>query len=147
MFRSYLPQLEIMHHFFCWIPYSLKNSLTKFENFLSTRSTSWELAQLVQRISIKVHYWSRFEFRAHELDLVTSPSFELRITLRFFFFFFFFLLDSLFFKKNYVKFSKFSSDGSIGWHPVQLVLRVNLYGALILVVVEPKSYLVRAHKL
>ena len=28
-------KLEIIHRFFGWIPYSLKNSMTKFENFLS----------------------------------------------------------------------------------------------------------------
>ena len=78
-------ELEIMHRFFCWIPYSLKNSLTKFENFLSTRSTGWEPAQPVRRISIKVNYWSRFEFGAPELVLVISPSSELQIVLCFFF--------------------------------------------------------------
>ena len=44
-------ELEIMHRFFCWIPYSLKNTLKKFENFLSNGSTGWKpfgltLAQL-----------------------------------------------------------------------------------------------------
>ena len=115
--------------------------MKKFENFLSTRSTSWESAQPVRRISIKVHYWSRFEFGAPELVLVISPSSELKIT------FHFFLLDSLFFKEHSIKFSKFLSTGSTSWHPVQLLLRVSLYGALILVVLEPKSYLVRAYKL
>ena len=46
-------KLEIMHRFFCWIPYSLKNSLTKFENFLSTESTDWELALPVQQILVE----------------------------------------------------------------------------------------------
>ena len=59
----------------------------------------------------------------------------------------FFLLDSLLFKEIFFKFSKFFLAGSIGWHPVQPVLQVSLYGALILVVLEPKFYLVRAHKL
>ena len=77
-------ELEIMHHFFCWIPYSLKNYLTKIENFLSTISTGWESAQPVRRISIKVHYWSRFEFGAPELVLVISPSFELELHSVFF---------------------------------------------------------------
>ena len=78
-------ELKIMHHFFCWIPYSLRNSFIKFENFLSTGSTGWEPAQPVRRISIKVHYWSRYEFKATELVLVISPSYELGITLHFFF--------------------------------------------------------------
>ena len=95
-------ELEIMHCFFCWIPYSLKNSLTKFENFLSTGSTDWEQAQPVRLISIKVHYWSSFEFGALELVLVISPSSKLEITFRFFFF----LLVSLFFKEHSIKFSK-----------------------------------------
>ena len=101
-------ELEIMHYFFCWISYSLKNSLKNFENFLSTRLNSWEQAQPVWRISIKVHYWSRFEFGAPELVLVISPSSELGITLYFFF-------DSLFFKESFVKFSKFSQpDQPVG---------------------------------
>ena len=134
-------ELKIMHCFFCWIPYLLKNSLKKYENFLSIGSTGWEPAHPVRWISIKVHYWSRFEFGIPELVLVISPSSELRITLRFF------LLDSLFFKEHSIKFSKIFSPYSIGWHLVQLVLQVSLYGTLILVVLEPKSYLVRAHKL
>ena len=59
---------------------------------------------------------------------------------------FFFFLDSLFFKKHSIKFSKIFSASSTGWHLVQPVHRVSLYGALILVVLEPKSYLVRVHK-
>ena len=43
-------------------------------------------------------------------------------------------------KKNF-------SSGLIGWHPVQPVHLINLYGALILVVLESKSYMDRAHKL
>ena len=50
----------------------------------------------------------------------------------------FFLLDSLFFKENYFKLLKFFSIGSTGWHPVH---QVSLYGALILVILEPKSYM------
>ena len=80
---SFSSELEIMHRFFCWIPYSLKNSLKKIENFLSTRLTGWEPAQSVRRISIKVHYWSRFEFGAPKLVLVISLSSELGTTLHF----------------------------------------------------------------
>ena len=119
-------ELEIMHHFLCWIPYSMKNSLTKFENFLSIESTGWEPPQLVRRISIKVHYWSRFEFRAPDLALVISPSFELRIVLHFF-------LDSLLFKEHSIKFLKFFLANSIGWHSVQPVLRASLCRTLFLV--------------
>ena len=58
--------------------------MKKFENFLSTESTGWEPAQLVWRISIKVHHWSKIEFGAPELILVISPSSELKIALHFF---------------------------------------------------------------
>ena len=136
-------ELEIMYHFFCWIPYSLKNSLTKFENFLLNGSTGWEPAHSVRRILIKVHYWRRFKFGAPKFVLVISPSSELRITLSFFFFF----LVSLFFKEHSIKISKIFSVGSTGWHPVQSIHRVSLYRALILGVLEPKSYMAGAHNL
>ena len=70
---------EIMHCFFCWIPYSLNNSLGKFDTFLSTGSIGWKPAQLVQRISVEVHYSSRFKFGAPKLVLVISPTSELEI--------------------------------------------------------------------
>ena len=35
----------------------------------------------------------------------------------------------------------------MGWHLVQPVSRANLCGALFFVILEPKSYMVRAHKL
>ena len=97
-------ELEIMHRFFCWIPYSLKNSLKIFENFLSIGSTVWEPTHPVRRISIKVHYWSKFEFEAPELVLVISPSSELGLTLRFFFFFGFPILQGTFYQifKNFL---------------------------------------------
>ena len=95
-------KLETMHRFFCWIPYSFKNPLTKFENFLSTGSTNWKSTQSVRWISIKVNYWSRFEFGAPELGLVISPSYEIGIALHIF------LLVSLFFMEHYIKISKFS---------------------------------------
>ena len=55
-----------------------------------------------------------------------------------------FLLDSLFFNKYSIKISYFFSLGSTGWEPIQPNHWDSLYGALIL---EPKSYLVMAHKL
>ena len=73
-------ELKIMHRFFFfWIPYSLKNFLKKFENFISSGSTGWKPAQPIQRISVEVHYSSMFKFRALELVLVISPSFKLKI--------------------------------------------------------------------
>ena len=56
-------------------------------------------------------------------------------------------MDSLFFKEYCVKISNFLSTGSTGWQSIQPVRWVNLYRALILVILEPKSYMDRAHKL
>ena len=47
----------------------------------------------------------------------------------------------------FFKISKIFSAGPTSWHPVQPVYQASLYGAMILVVLVPKSYLVRAHKL
>ena len=46
-------ELEMMHRFFCWIPYSLKNSMKKFDNFLSTESISLEPAQRFEEFQLK----------------------------------------------------------------------------------------------
>ena len=59
----------------------------------------------------------------------------------------FFFLDSLFFKEHYVKFSIFFSVDSTGWNPIQPVHRASLCRTLILVILEPKSYMDWAHKL
>ena len=134
-------ELKTMYHFFWLIPYSLNNSLKKFDNFLSTGSTGWEPAQPVQWISVEVHYLSKFKFRALELVLVISPSFGLEIIHRFFF------LDSLLFKERFFKFSNFFSTFTTGWELVQLNHCPSLYGALICVILELKSYLVRAYKI
>ena len=56
-------------------------------------------------------------------------------------------MDSLFFKEHSVKISYFSSTGSTGWHLVQSVSRASLCGALFFMILEPKSYMVQAHKL
>ena len=61
--------------------------MTKFENFLSSVLTGWEPAQPVRRISVEVHYWSKFEFGAPELVLIISPSSELGIPHYFLFLF------------------------------------------------------------
>ena len=58
-----------------------------------------------------------------------------------------FLLVSLFFREHSIKISSFSSTGWTGWHLVQPVSRASLCGALFFVILEPKSYMVRAHKL
>ena len=56
-------------------------------------------------------------------------------------------MDSLFFKEHFVKISKIVSTGSTGWNLVQLVHQVSLYGALILVILEPNSYMAWPHGL
>ena len=124
-------------------PFLLLNSLLieefsekKFENFLSTRLTSWEPAQPDQWISVEVHYSSRFKFGAPELVLVISLSSGPEIMQRFF---------------CWIPYSSiFFSTLSIDWEQVQPNHCASLYGALILVILvilEPKSYLVRARKL
>ena len=129
-----------MHLFFCWIPYSLKNSLTKFENFLSIGLTGWKLSQPVQRISVEVHYSSRFKFRAPELVLVISPSSELEIMHCFFFFGFLTLQGTL------CQILRFFLNLINQLGTVQSVCGASLRGALFLLILGPKSYLVQAHK-
>ena len=58
-----------------------------------------------------------------------------------------FFLVSLFFREHSIKISYFSSIGWTGWHLVQPVSQANLCGVLFFVILEPKSYMVRAHKL
>ena len=94
----------------------------KFSNFFSTGSTG------SQYFSLGRIHWSKSKFGALGLVLIISP-------LPFFF------MDSLFFKENLVKIYKFFSTSSTSWHPIQLVHRVSLYGALILVILEPNSYM------
>ena len=59
----------------------------------------------------------------------------------------FFLLVFLFFREHSTKVSKFSSTGWTGWQLVQPVSRASLCEALFFVILEPKSYMGRAHKL
>ena len=126
-------ELKIMYHLFCWIPYSLRNHFTKFENFYQSdqpvgnrlsRFSGFQLKFIIGAGSNSEHsslFWSYLPHLNSELQFI-------------------FFLDSLFSKEHSVKISKFFSTKLIGWHPVQLVHRVSLYGALILVVLEPKSY-------
>ena len=75
------------------------------------------------------------------LVLTISPSFELKIMHCFF------CWIPYSSRKIMSKFQIFFSTGSTGWEPVQPGHCANLFGALILVILKPKSYLVRAHKL
>ena len=128
-----------MHYFFCWIPYSFKNSLKKFENFSSTRSTSWKPAQPVQRISVEVNYSSRFKFGAPKLVLFISPSSELEI-MHCLFFGFLTLQGTL--SQIFIFFlNRIDHLGT-----VQLLRRASLHGALFLLILGPKYYFVRVHK-
>ena len=78
---DHIPLIRTRHH----APFLLLDSLPNeefsenFKNFLLTGSTTWELAQLVQRISVEVHYSSRFKFGAPKIVFVISPSSELKI--------------------------------------------------------------------
>ena len=111
--------------------------------FLSTRSTSWEPAQPLQWISIEVHYSSRFKFGAPKLVLVICPSSGLEIMHHFFFSFYI-----PYSSRNIIsKFQFFFSTISTNWEPVHLDHCASLYRAMNLVILEPKSYLVRANKL
>ena len=74
-------------HFFFLDSLLIEELSYKILEFLLTRLTNWEPDQPVQRISVEVHYSSKFEFRAPGLVLVISPSSKLRIVRRFFFFF------------------------------------------------------------
>ena len=56
-------------------------------------------------------------------------------------------MESLFFKEYSIKISSFFSTGWTSWKPVQSVRWASLYRALILVILEPKSYMAQAHKL
>ena len=59
-------------------------------------------------------------------------------------------MDSSLFQEHSIKFSRFFTTGSTGWHPVQPVQpvhRVSWCKTLILVILGPKSYMAQAHKL
>ena len=133
-------ELEIMHRFFCWIPYSLRNSLTKFENFYQSVRLVWNRLSRLNEFQLKfiIGVGSNSEHPSLFWSYLPHLNLESHSV---------FLSDSLFLKEHSIKFSKFFSAGLTGWHRVQLIHRVSLYGALILVVLESKSYLVRAHKL
>ena len=127
-----------MHRFFCWIPYSLKNSLTKFENFLSTRSTDWEHSQPVQQISIKAS--SNSEHPSLFWSYLPHPDSK---SCAVFFFVGLLILQGIFPQK--FRFFFLNRIDQLG--TAQPVHRASLRGTLFLLILEPKSYLVWAHKL
>ena len=130
-------ELEIMHHFFCWIPYSLRNSLKKFRNFYQLDQPVWNQITRFNIFQLKFIIGAGSNWEHPILIGSYLPHLNLKSHC-------IFLFDSLFFKEHSFKFSKNFSVGSTSWHPVH---QVSLYGTLILVLFEPKSYLVRAHKL
>ena len=130
-----------MYHFFCWIPYSLKNSLTKFDNFFINRinwlgtssasSMDCSSSLLFEQVQIQ----STRACFGH-ISLIRTRNHSS-----------FLFLDSLSFKEHFFKFSNFLSTFATGWELVQLDHCPSLYGAFICVILESKSYLVQAHKL
>ena len=120
-------KLIIVYRFFMDSPF-IKEHFVKILIFFLTGSTS------SQSFSLPKIHWSRSKFRALGLvwSYLSHPTSESHTI---------FFMDSLFFKKHSVKISKFFSTRSTGWHPVQPIHWVNLYGALILVILEPNSYM------
>ena len=106
----------------------------KISNFFSTGSTG------PQSFSSVIIYWSMSEFGSLGLVLTKSLSSELGIMHHFF-------MHSLLFKEYSLKISNFLSTISTNWQPVQPAHWVSLYRALILVILEAKSYMAWAHKL
>ena len=98
---SLTSELEIMHRFFCWIPWSLRNYLKIFLEFLSIRLIGWEPPQPVRWILVKIIIGVGLNSEHPSFFFIISPSSELGIAHHFFF------LDSLFFKKHSVKISIF----------------------------------------
>ena len=109
--------------------YSIKISI-----FFSTGSTG------PQSFCSAIVHKSRFEYGALYLVFshISHPNLESSTI---------FLMDSLFFKDHFVKISKFLLIGSTSWHVVQPIHRVSLYGALILVILKPNSYMAWVHGL
>ena len=112
-----------------------KEHFVKISNFFSTSSTNSQKFQFSQNSLKQVQIRSTWVCFDH-ISLIRPQNHTL-----------IFFMDSLFFKKHSVKISKFFSTGSTGLHPVQSVNRVSLYGALILVILEPNSYMAWAHGL
>ena len=110
-------ELKIVHHFFFMNSLFFKEYSFKISKLFPTGSTG------PQRFSLGRIHLTMSEFGALNLVLVISPLSELGIPLHFFF------LVSLFFKEHSIKFSKIFSTDSTGWHLVQPVHQVNLYGA------------------
>ena len=128
MFRSYLPHLNLGLCTIFMDSLFFKEYSVKISNFFSTGSTGPQNFSLV-----RVHR-SKFEYGALGLVSIISPSSELRIKHRFF-------LWTPCSSRNIL--SKFQIFSQLA----QPVHWASLYRALILVILEPKSYMARAHKL
>ena len=127
-------EFRIMHHFFYGLIILQGTFRKNFKFFLN-----------------RFDWFSEFQFRHNSFKRVqiqsTRACFDHISLIRPWNHAPFFLMDSLFFKENSIKISKNFSIGSISWHPVQPIHRVSLYGALILVILEPNSYMAWAHGL
>ena len=97
-----------------------------------------QLARPVAKVSVQPEFIGAYMNSEH-LGLFRSylphPNSESRTV---------FFIDSLFFKEYSLKISNFFSTDSICWQPVHWA---SLYRALILAILEPKSYMAQAHKL
>ena len=135
MFQSYLPHPNSEWHIvFLMDSLFFKKYSIKISIFFSTDSTGPQSFS-----SARVHR-SRFEYGALGLVSIISPSSKLGIVHHF-------LIHSLLFKEYSLKISNFLSTISTNWQPVQPAHWVSLYRALILVILEAKSYMAWAHKL
>ena len=81
----------------------------RISEFLSIGPISWELAQLVQRISVKVHFGVDSNKERSSLFWSYLPHLDLKSCTVFF-------LDSLLFKKYSIKILYFFSTDSTGWN-------------------------------
>ena len=97
-------KLGIEYRFFSWIPYSSRNILSNFLDFLQPVQP----LQLVHRVSrcrtlIFGNYFDHISlFRTRNCVLL-------------------FFMDSSLFQEHSIKFSRFFTTGSTGWHPVRPV--------------------------
>ena len=125
-----------MKCFFCWIPYSLRNSLKKFENFYQPDRPVGNRFSQFDEFQLKFIIGAGLNSKHSSLFWSYLPHLNLESHT----FFFRLLIIQEIFCKNFRFFLNL-----LNWlELVQPDHYVSLYGALIL---EPKSYLIWAHKL
>ena len=112
--------------------------MTNFENFLIAELTDWEPSQPVQQISVEVG--SNSKHQSLFWSYLPHPNSKLRAL--FFFFLGLLILQGIFPKKFRFFLNQTDPLGTI-----QPVRQASLRGALFLLILGPKSYLVRSHKI